>query len=251
MAETDAAGRSARNQPASRVLPLVADQRGSVRGLASILAAASAGVEWAATVRRPSQMLGGKRVTTAVPAGGGELRWSGPQTIPDLLRESARRFGPKLAVQARESRGEWRRLTFRELLDSAVGFAAGLIALGFAPREKAAIILENGLDWGIAYYGILIAGGVVVPIYYDLSSDEIEYVLRESESQFAVVSGRVLARLPAPSRLEQLELPISANVEWQPQPLHIRGRPSPPSTTKPTTWRRSFTPPEPPATPRG
>lgn len=63
-------------------------------------------------------------------------------------------------------------------LDSAVSaLAAGLVAKGIAPGERVAILIGNRTEFAVAYYGILRAGAVAVPLNTGLTADEVRYGL--------------------------------------------------------------------------
>ncbi|OZA92651.1 MAG: hypothetical protein B7X57_07560, partial [Erythrobacter sp. 34-65-8] len=44
-------------------------------------------------------------------------------------------------------------------------FAAGLQGLGLQPRQTVAIMLPTSREYFFAYFGVLLAGGIPVPIY--------------------------------------------------------------------------------------
>jgi long-chain acyl-CoA synthetase len=117
-----------------------------------------------------------------------------PLTIPEMLADSAARFGDKVAYQ-QKTEGEWRRLTFEQTWRRAHEFAAGLIALGLQKGDRAALVCENGLEWVTAYYGISIAGGVGVPLYTELKRGEMEEQVRSSGARIVLASTRVLERI--------------------------------------------------------
>lgn len=116
------------------------------------------------------------------------------RTIPGLLADAAHRWGDRPAYR-QKIRREWRRMTFQEVHQRARTFAAGLAALGLRKGDRVAIVMENGLDWVIAYLGQSLAGGVGVPIYYDLKSEEIDREMRRAECRFLVCSTKVLERI--------------------------------------------------------
>lgn len=64
-------------------------------------------------------------------------------------------------------------LTYSEALDKILGTAARLLAEGLSRGDKIALTGKNSPEWAIAYLGILFAGGVVVPLDYQLKSSEI------------------------------------------------------------------------------
>jgi long-chain acyl-CoA synthetase len=123
-------------------------------------------------------------------------------TIPAMLEETVRRRERKLGFQIKIGR-EYKGLTYGELYQQARAFASGLIALGLKPGDRVGIICENSLEWIVSYLGQCLAGGVGVPIYYDLKAPEIEEALRRAGVRFAVVSAKVLPKIP--ERLPELE----------------------------------------------
>ena len=123
-------------------------------------------------------------------------------TIPAMLEETVRRRERKLAFQMKIGR-EYQGLTYGELDQQARAFASGLIAFGLRPGDRVAIVCENSLEWIVAYLGLSRAGGVGVPIYYDLKPPEIEEALRRAQVRFIVASAKVLPKIP--ERLPEME----------------------------------------------
>lgn len=117
-----------------------------------------------------------------------------PLTIPEMIADAAARFGRRVAYQ-HKLEGRWQRLTFEETWRQAREFAAGLIALGLQKGDRVALISENGLPWIIAYLGISTAGGIGVPLYYELKSAEVEELVKRAGARFIIASPRVLDRL--------------------------------------------------------
>jgi long-chain acyl-CoA synthetase len=90
---------------------------------------------------------------------------------------------------------DFQRLTTAELQQRAADFGAALIALGLRPGDRVAIMCENGLEWVTAYLGLVMAGGVGVPLYTELKGGEVSSIIRQAEARFIVVSAAVMARL--------------------------------------------------------
>ncbi|WP_028783396.1 AMP-binding protein [Thalassobacillus devorans] len=77
-------------------------------------------------------------------------------------------------------------MTFEELLQQTEKFAAYMQKLGVEKGDRVAIMLPNSPQSVIAYYGILMAGGVVVqtnPLYMER---ELEYQLNDSGAKMIV-----------------------------------------------------------------
>jgi long-chain acyl-CoA synthetase len=76
-----------------------------------------------------------------------------------LLVGSVRRYGDRVAF----SRGG-ESLTYQELGDRAAQAANGLISRGVRPGDPVALRMPNCLEYPVAYYGVLLAGAVFVPV---------------------------------------------------------------------------------------
>jgi long-chain acyl-CoA synthetase len=117
-----------------------------------------------------------------------------PATFPELLEFCRKAWGDKIAFQEKHRR-EWRRYSHNDMYRRSYELAAGFAALGVQPGDRVVMILENSYDWICAYYGVVLAGGVGVPIYYDLKPSEIAEMVRHADPNVAVVSGKVLPKI--------------------------------------------------------
>ncbi len=72
-------------------------------------------------------------------------------------------------------------MTYRELADAARKVAAGLIDREVAPGDRIAVMLPTCADFFTAFFGILHAGAIPVPIYPPMQLSQIEeYVRRQA-----------------------------------------------------------------------
>src|SRR5687768_10770697 len=108
---------------------------------------------------------------------------TGSRTIADMMPLAAERYGDRPAVTFKRG-DEWAELSYRELGQIVSEIARGLIGLGLAPGDRAAVLCSTRPDWTYASFGIASAGGVVVPIYPTNSPEECEWVAGNSESRF-------------------------------------------------------------------
>jgi len=122
----------------------------------------------------------------------------GPRTIPEMVNENRHAYGDKIAFQ-QKARGQWRRASFTQAYEQSRALAAGLLGCGLEPGARVALVAENGIDWVCAYYAIVTAGGIAVPIYYDLKPTEIADMLERAEARIIFASAKVLAKLEAVS----------------------------------------------------
>lgn len=99
-------------------------------------------------------------------------------TLNDFLDQAAREFPDNTAIifqGLKVSYGETRQL--------ANQFAAGLQSLGVKPGDKVALFLPNSPQFVIAYFGILMAGGIAVPANPLYTERELSHLLNISGAE--------------------------------------------------------------------
>ncbi|MEN8213821.1 MAG: AMP-binding protein [Pseudomonadota bacterium] len=69
-------------------------------------------------------------------------------------------------------------ITYENLANGAKAIAAGLQMRGLLPGQSVAIMLPTGRDYLCSFFGILLAGGIPVPIYPPLRPSQLEDHLR-------------------------------------------------------------------------
>ena len=78
-------------------------------------------------------------------------------------------------------------ISYGQLHAMAAKVAGQLRAAGVEPGDRVAIILPNVPAFPVVFYGILLAGGVVVPMNPLLKSGEIDYFFTDSGAKVAFV----------------------------------------------------------------
>ncbi|WP_018087055.1 class I adenylate-forming enzyme family protein [Desulfurispora thermophila] len=71
-------------------------------------------------------------------------------------------------------------MTWRELAGRAEALAELLLARGVKKGERVAIFISNRPEFVVAFFGILQAGAVVVPLNVKLTPPEVAYILQDS-----------------------------------------------------------------------
>jgi long-chain acyl-CoA synthetase len=84
-------------------------------------------------------------------------------SLVSLVEEMAERHGAALALQHMTDEG-LTRVTFDDVKRRAEATAARLAALGVSKGDRVALAAKNHPDWAVAYFGILRAGAVAVPV---------------------------------------------------------------------------------------
>jgi acyl-CoA synthetase (AMP-forming)/AMP-acid ligase II len=78
-------------------------------------------------------------------------------------------------------------LTYKQLDDASARCAAVLRDRGVLPGDRVALVMPNVATFPVVYYGILRAGGVVVPMNPLLKAREVAYTLGDSGARVVVV----------------------------------------------------------------
>src|SRR5688572_29740802 len=95
-----------------------------------------------------------------------------------LVTESAERHPERPALALDDAV-----LTYAQL-DAATARVAGFLAeKGLQPGERVGIMLPNVPYFGVIYYGVLRAGGVVVPMNVLLKGREVAFYLDDPEAK--------------------------------------------------------------------
>jgi len=85
--------------------------------------------------------------------------------------------------------GVWESLNTQQFCDQAHQISRALLNLGINAQDKIAMISStNRTEWNLIDTGLLAIGAVNVPIYPTISSEDYEYILNHSESQYCFVS---------------------------------------------------------------
>ena len=95
------------------------------------------------------------------------------------LEDSAGRFPSKNAIISGASK-----ISFIELNEMANQVANGLVEMGLKPNDKVGLSCPNTPLFPIIYYGILKAGGAIVPLSILLKKDEVEYHLSDADVKY-------------------------------------------------------------------
>jgi long-chain acyl-CoA synthetase len=95
--------------------------------------------------------------------------------LAQLLTRTASEHGSRPALKLDDA------VVTYEMLDAGAARVAGLLkARGLQPGDRVGIMLPNVPYFGLVYYGVLRAGGVVVPMNVLLKAREVEFYLADS-----------------------------------------------------------------------
>ncbi len=127
-----------------------------------------------------------------------------PRNVPELFLERVGR-SPEAEAFRHPTPGGWTSLTWAQTEARVRSVAAGLRALGISVEQVGAILSSTRLEWILADYGILFAGGATSTIYPSSTAEECAFILADSgavvvfaedDDQIAKIASR-RAELPA------------------------------------------------------
>jgi long-chain acyl-CoA synthetase len=120
-----------------------------------------------------------------------------PITVPSEplifpLRRAAKEYPEKVAVIEPEKGGK--EYSYHWLEENSSALAASLADMGVEPQDRIALWMKNSMEYILSFYGILKAGGVVVPVSTHYGEREVLHQLRETEVKGMIASNNLMPK---------------------------------------------------------
>jgi long-chain acyl-CoA synthetase len=106
-------------------------------------------------------------------------------TLPEMYKITVSRYGERPCFTIYEP--DRISLNYNEALKLIEAGARWLHSKGIRKGDRVAVSGKNAPEWTVAYLAILFAGGVVVPIDYQLKNDEIDLLIKTSGARILFV----------------------------------------------------------------
>lgn len=111
-----------------------------------------------------------------------EVDVSATNTLLDVLNLYATTDPQRLHMYLLDEEGGETTLRYGQLLEKATSVAKGLVARGLKRGGTVAIMLPTSKEFFYSFFGVLLAGGIPVPIYPPFRPDQIsDYAKREAK----------------------------------------------------------------------
>ena len=124
------------------------------------------------------------------------------RTIPEMVCSAADRFGDAEAIVDGPLR-----LTFAETVERIRCAAGAFAELGIGKGERVAIWAPNSAEWIIAAFGLLTAGGVLVPVNTRFKAEEAGDIITRSGAKAVLVQKGFLGQdYAAPAGIPVIDL---------------------------------------------
>lgn len=105
-------------------------------------------------------------------------------TVIELIHKNAESFPEEIALCDME-----KEFTFRQVKEKCEEAAACFQTLDIGKGDPVAVMSQNTFDFVFSFFGILKAGGVVVPVNHKLTASEVDYILEDSGSGLFLFDG--------------------------------------------------------------
>ena len=110
----------------------------------------------------------------------------GCDTIVKLFRHRVRQLDGKVAMREKNF-GIWESFTWTDYGNKAREIGMGLLSLGLNRGDVCSIVSDNNKEWLFTDMGILCSGGVTSGVYTTDSSNQLEYLVKDSATRFLFV----------------------------------------------------------------
>jgi len=155
---------------------------------------------------------------TAAPASEpGETTWlpvpDSVETLVDVLRFRAGATPHEPHIYFEEGDGRERVLTYGALLERAMNVARWLEFRGLEEGDRVALMLPTCLEFFVCFFGVMLAGGIPIPIYPPFRADRIEEYAGRQSMILRNAGARMLITFHAAERVARLIRPDVPSLE--------------------------------------
>ena len=117
-------------------------------------------------------------------------------TLIDVLNWHVSTHPDRPHIRMYTDEGDDEVITYQQLKDAAARVAAGLQQRGLEPAEPAVLMLPSGADYFYSFFGILLAGGIPVPIYPPARPSQLEDHMQRHVRILANCNARIFITVP-------------------------------------------------------
>ena len=120
----------------------------------------------------------------------------GVNTLVEMLEWHQQKHPQRIHVYLYEEEKEPEKISYDKLLISAQAIATGLQQLSLSPGQTVAIMLPTSGDYLFSFFGILLAGGIPVPIYPPFRPSQFEDHMRRQAGILTNSQAVILITVP-------------------------------------------------------
>ena len=106
----------------------------------------------------------------------------------DILDFQVANFPLATCLSYKYNTSEWQNHSSQEVSKISYQFALAFIQAGLEPGDHIAIISPNRPEWNFCDLGVMMAGGINVPIYPTSSENDYKFIFNEASIKFVFIS---------------------------------------------------------------
>jgi long-chain acyl-CoA synthetase len=86
-----------------------------------------------------------------------------------------------------KTNGNWEKVSTQEFVNLISEYSKGLIGLGIKPGDKVGLVSTNRYEWNVMDFAIQQIGGIVVPLYPNISAKDYTYIFNDAKLKICVL----------------------------------------------------------------
>ncbi len=130
-------------------------------------------------------------------------------TVPEMLEMTVEKYGRKKGFTAFEP--DYLSLTYAEIGSVTDEIAGYLLSSGIVKGDRVGLAGKNSPEWTIAYLSVLKLGAVIVPVDYQLPSEDIGKLFSHAAVKAVFVDEEKFEDIPAAGLNLSLKISLSKN----------------------------------------
>lgn len=135
------------------------------------------------------------------------------ETLVDVLLWHVKEHPDRPHIQLYEDDGKGEIITFIQLKEKSLKVAFGLQQLGLRPAQAVAIMLPTSADYFYSFFGILMAGGIPVPIYPPARPSQLEEHMQRHTKILDNCKAGILVTVPEAKHVAEILKSYTQNIE--------------------------------------
>lgn len=125
-------------------------------------------------------------------------------TLPAVLETATTAFSRRRAFQLFSEGKIVSPITYQEFRELSHRLARLLGSLGCVQGDRVLLLSENRPEWPISYFGISLAGGIIVPVLTDFINEQITTIAEHAQVRALCVTERMTSKLAGSAYCEVL-----------------------------------------------
>jgi len=108
----------------------------------------------------------------------------------DLIDRYEARYAFKDDALVNKINGEWVKHSATEFINSVRNVSYGLLNIGMQKGDTFATLSNNRPEWNFVDLGAMCIGGIHVPVYTNLSANDLQFIIKDAGIKFIFVSNQ-------------------------------------------------------------